>query len=177
MDGRAMVERLPPERRHHVLVVDAFANELYIPFHLATREFFDACRARLEPGGLLAMNVYAEGQDAPNLLAIENTLATSFGRCVRVTQYWGSNFLLLARNGDGPPDLSRLLAGPLARRFGARDGLEEWDRLRSLARAMPGNSRLVSPDPAARVLTDDDAPLEWLTDRFLARTERRLRGE
>jgi spermidine synthase len=171
MDGRQMLASLPADTKYDVIVVDAFANELYIPFHLATREFFEICRDHLAPGGILAMNCYAEGQDAPNLLAIENTLALTFGNAVRVTQYWGSNFLLMAREGDERPDL-----GPVGRRFGDREDLAEWQRLRTLAGAMPGNARHVSGDTSSRILTDDDAPLEWLTDRFLDRTEERIRG-
>jgi spermidine synthase len=177
-DGRQMLAALPEGERYHMLVVDAFANELYIPFHLGTLEFFALCRSRLEPGGVLAMNVYAVGEEAPNLLALENTLATAFGRCVRVRQYWGTNFLLLARNGEEPPDVSRLAARRVQDRFRRWDGFlrwiqtPEWDDLIALARRVPGSSSVIEPRDDRRVLTDDHAPLEWLTDRFLDRLER-----
>jgi spermidine synthase len=172
-DGRPFLAALGADARYHVLVVDAFANELYIPFHLGTREFFELCKRRLEPGGLLAMNVYAVGAQAPNLAALEHTLATVFGRCLRVSQYWGSNFLLLARNGDAPPNLALLDPESARKRFGARPELAEWDRLLNLGAAFPGNALLVEPRADGLLLTDDHAPLEWLTDRFLDGIEER----
>ncbi len=176
-DGRPWLEALPAGTRYHMLVLDAFAHELYVPFHLGTREFFDLCRRRLLPGGVLAMNVYAVGADSPNLRALENTLATSFGSCVRASQYRGANFMLLARNGEGPPDLARLARERTGRRFPGRGGLREWDRLLDLAAAVPEGAVVVTPRPDAPVLTDDHAPLEWLTDRFLGLEERRLLGD
>ena len=37
-------------------MVDAY-RQPYIPFYLATREFFELARARLAPGGVVAINV------------------------------------------------------------------------------------------------------------------------
>ena len=50
-------------------------------------------------------------------------------------------------------------------------GLDPLARYASDAPA-EGRSRVVEPGAAERVLTDDHAPLEWLTDRFLDETER-----
>ena len=171
-DGRAWLAALPDGPRFDVLVVDAFANEIYMPFHLGTREFLELARARLSAGGLLAMNVNAVGADAPNLAALENTLASVFGACVRSSRYGGHGFLLLARNGAEPPDLARLDAEEARRRFGDRDGLDEWDALLDLAADVAEDVTIVTPRPGARVLTDDDAPLEHLTDRFVRASER-----
>ena len=177
MDGRQMLAAGPAgDAGYHMIVVDAFTQELYIPFHLGTREFFELCRSRLAPGGIVAMNVYAYHADSPNLLAIENTLATVFGAAVRVRQTWQGNFVLLARNGDGPPDVTRLAPARVARRFGPRAEVKEWDSLVRLAAAVPGKSIEVQPDPARLVLTDDDAPLERLMDEMIERKERELRG-
>jgi hypothetical protein len=177
MDGRQLLEAIPEERRYHMLVVDAFANELYIPFHLGTREFFDLCRRRLYPGGVLAMNVFAVGADAPNLRALENTVATAFGHCVRASRYGGRDCLLLARNADAPPETSRLAPSRVAGRFRgwggweAWSGLPEWENLLTLCEGVLGDWTVVWPNDEDWVLTDDHAPLERLTDRFLARLE------
>ncbi|MCE9635419.1 MAG: fused MFS/spermidine synthase [Planctomycetes bacterium] len=174
MDGRQMLAGLPPARRYHLVVVDAFSNELYIPFHLGTREFFRLCRDRLEPGGVFAMNVYAQRPDSPNLAALENTLADAFGSCLRVRQYWGGNFLLLARRGDAPPDLTRLVPSRIDERVGARKDVPEWAGVVDLAARMPWHATIIHPDPAKMILTDDHAPLEHLTDVFLDRAESEL---
>jgi spermidine synthase len=173
MDGRQLLATVPADRRYHMIAIDAFANELYIPFHLATREFFRLCRDRLEPGGVLAMNVYASRADSPNLAAIENTLADAFGSCIRVRQTWATgNYLLLARRGDAPPDMTRLTPPRLEDRFGKPADVSEWDGLVKLSARLPWASTLVRPDPAKFLLTDDHAPLEHMTDRFLDRDER-----
>ena len=39
-----------------MIVVDAY-RQPYIPFYLATREFFDLVRDRLAPGGVVVVNV------------------------------------------------------------------------------------------------------------------------
>jgi hypothetical protein len=179
MDGRQMLAALPDGTRYDMLVVDAFTNELYIPFHLATREFFSLCRSRLAPGGVLAMNVYAVGEDAPNLRAIENTMATVFGHAVRAAQYGGENFLLLAANQREPPDVLQLDPVRVRRRFRAWEGYREWtDRpewsdLLSVGERLAKDCRRIEPRDDEWVLTDDHAPIESLTHRFLERVEER----
>lgn len=175
-DGRPWLAALPTGTRYHLLVVDAFANELYIPYHLGTREFFELCLRRLEPGGILAMNVYAVGEDAPNLAALENTLATVFGSCLRLSQYHGRGYVLVARRGEGPPDLARLAPARARERFGAREGVAEWDRLLELAADAAADAAVVVPRRGLPVLTDDHAPLEWMTDRFLGLREAGIAG-
>jgi hypothetical protein len=180
MDGRQLLRVLPEEQRYHLVVVDAFANEIYIPFHLGTREFFELCRRRLQPGGVLAMNVYAVGEDAPNLLALENTLATVFGHVVRARQHGGWNFQLLARNGDAPPEMERLAPARVRERFSmwpgyqTWSGIPEWEGLLALGERFIEDVRVVEPVAEGWILTDDRAPLEYLTDRFLERLEERV---
>ncbi|MCU0725533.1 MAG: fused MFS/spermidine synthase, partial [Planctomycetes bacterium] len=166
VDGRHLLRALPAGDRFHAIVVDAFANELSVPFHLATLEFFGECRDRLEPGGLLAMNVNARDATSPNLLAIANTLATVFGSCLRVGSGEGGNYRLIAAAAHGAPDFSRLEETLLRARFGDRPGIPEWPDLLALAASMPDRARRIAPAPRERTLTDDHAPLEWLSDRF-----------
>ncbi len=54
LDGRLFVARTPD--RYDIILLDAYLIDT-IPFHLATREFFETARARLTPGGVLASNV------------------------------------------------------------------------------------------------------------------------
>lgn len=53
-DGRLFVARTP--ERYDIIVLDAFLIDT-IPFHLATREFFETIRDHLTPGGVLASNI------------------------------------------------------------------------------------------------------------------------
>jgi spermidine synthase len=177
MDGRQMLEAVPAGTEYDMLVVDAFSQELYIPFHLGTREFFELCKRRLADGGVFAMNVYAYQPDSPNLVALANTLATVFGRCERVQQKWGGNFLLVARKGAAPADVTRLLKARIASRFGARGDVTEWDQLVEQGTWVPEHAQTVLPDPEKMVLTDDRCPLERMTDRFVEREESKMFGE
>ncbi len=54
-DGRRYLVR--HSERWDVIVVDAFYSDA-IPFHLATREFLELAHARLEPGGVVVVNVF-----------------------------------------------------------------------------------------------------------------------
>jgi spermidine synthase len=176
-DGRTWLAAASKGGPFHALAIDAFANEAYMPFHLATREFLAICRERLAPGGVLAVNAYAVGADAPNLAALEQTIAAVFGHCVRSSRYRDSGFLLLARNGDAPPDTERLRPWNVRERFGDRQGVPEWDWLANLASEVADDVTIVTPRADALVLTDDHAPLEHLTDRFLAQVEQRVLTE
>ena len=53
-DARPFLRRI--DRRYDLVYVDAY-HQPYVPFYLATREFFELVRSRLRPGGLVALNV------------------------------------------------------------------------------------------------------------------------
>ncbi|MGH2920249.1 MAG: spermidine synthase, partial [Solirubrobacteraceae bacterium] len=53
-DARPFLRRT--EERYDVIVVDAY-RQPYIPFYLATKEFFELARDRLRPGGVVLINV------------------------------------------------------------------------------------------------------------------------
>lgn len=56
-DARAYVEALPPDVRYDVVIMDAFSDDRDNLDRLATRQFYAACRAHLEPGAPLAANL------------------------------------------------------------------------------------------------------------------------
>ena len=181
LDGRSLLAWTTPTAPYELIVVDAFANELYVPFHLATREFFQVCHRRLAGDGLLAMNVHAYDAASPNLRAIENTCASVFDHVLRVPHYETGGFLLLARRGPRGIDPARLAAPALRHRYEAWAGFDawsrdtEWEDLLALADGVATSAAESGVRVAHRgdlpLLTDDDAPLEWLTDRFLWRAE------
>ena len=53
-DGRLWIRRTP--ERYDLIVLDAYLIDT-IPFHLATREFYQSVAAHLTPGGVVASNV------------------------------------------------------------------------------------------------------------------------
>lgn len=122
VDGRVFLDRT--RGTWHVIHVDAYANQVYVPAHLASREFFASARERLEPGGVVACNVGALSANDPVLRAIGGTLTEVFGNAVALQVPNSRNFLLVARR-DRPPDpasLQRFTFG--AERLGASDAAQ-----------------------------------------------------
>jgi predicted membrane-bound spermidine synthase len=148
-DGRPFLERT--ERRYDLIVVDAY-RQPYVPFYLATQEFFQLVRDRLRPGGAVALNVAATPSDRRLSRAIGTTLLTAFPQVWR----WPAlrfNDLLLA------------LDRPLARAELAERVTRAPAPVQSLVPLF--RRKLVSVRPQGRPLTDDRAPVEWLTDRMV----------
>jgi hypothetical protein len=93
-----------------------------------------------------------------------------------VKQYWGGNFLLIARNAAEPADLTRLFPSVVAERFGAHGGVTEWDELLRQATWIPEHTTVIRPDDSRPVLTDDHCPLERMTDSFVEEQETEILG-
>lgn len=105
-DGRVVIDQT--DRRWQVIHVDAYAHQVYVPAHLASREFFAAVRRRLTPGGVLACNLGGLRADDPVVAAVGSTIAAVFGHARALQVPRSRNFLVLAVAGD-PPDPARLL--------------------------------------------------------------------
>lgn len=149
-DGRIFLRT--DQQRYDIIIVDAYSREMYIPFHLATREFFQEAKEHLRPGGLVAINVNAT-QTGGLLASFYRTLAAVFPHV-----YWARaggymNYLLVASDRYLTPDrLPSLVSenGPPELLFPARELVAGWQ----------------SGPPAGHslVFTDDRAPVEWFTD-------------
>jgi spermidine synthase len=146
-DGRVFLETT--DARWDLIVVDAY-HQAYIPFHLVTQEFFALARDHLTDGGAIGLNVArVPGDDAlPN--AISQTLASVMPQ-VRVWPALRFNELVLG------------LETPVS-------GAETERRLAGAPAPVAPLVPLFSHDatiarPADDPMTDDRAPVEWLTDR------------
>jgi spermidine synthase len=139
--------------RYDAIFVDAY-RQPYIPFYLATREFFALARDRMKPGGVVVVNVgHPEGSRR-----LEKVLAATMGdvfATVLRDRSEPTNTLLVAT--DAP-------AGPAGLRAAAPRLPAD---LRPIALADAAGLR-----PAARggaVYTDDRAPVEWLVDTSIVK--------
>ena len=135
-------------QRYDAIFVDAY-RQPYIPFYLATREFFQLARERLRPGGVVIVNVgHPETSDRLERV-LTATLRTAFPHVAR---------------DPAQPTNTQLVAGTTrpsaARLAGAAPRLPA--DLRPLAAAAAG--RLAPGLRGGRVYTDDRAPVEWLVD-------------
>ena len=136
---------------YDVIMVDAY-RQPYIPFYLATEEFFELVRDRLAPGGVVIVNVgHPEGNDDLEKV-LGATMAEVFPTVLR-DPIEDTNTLLI---GSEAPGSAQRLAD-------AVPGLPE--ELRVIAARESGNveQRL----PGGEVYTDDVAPVEWLIDRSI----------
>jgi spermidine synthase len=148
-DGRPFLQLT--DERYDVIVVDAY-RQPYIPFYLATEEFFRLARSHLAPGGVLALNVAAVPGDLRLGEAIGTTVLSAFPEAWR----WKPlrfNELVLAF--DRPLPRSRLV-----QRVGKVPA--------AVASLVPLFRAGLEPVRAeGHPLTDDRAPVEWLTDRMI----------
>jgi spermidine synthase len=148
-DGRPYLELT--DETYDVVVVDAY-HQPYIPFYLATKEFFQAVREHLRPGGIVALNVASVPGDDRLSRAVGSTLLAAFPEAWRWKPLRFNELMLGLDRPTTPAELRDRVAGAppavasLVPLF--REGLE----------------------PVAQVerpLTDDLAPVEWLTDRMI----------
>jgi predicted membrane-bound spermidine synthase len=164
LDGRAALRALPGP--FDQVVLDCYANNMEIPAHLATVEFFREVREVLRPGGWISANVGGFGVTDPVVAAVAETLAEGLGErvsCARVP--FSRNVMLYARR-EGT------VAGPGEPGFTLHDGLAHL----TPPLEVPGAWREVSPGGTG-LLTDDWSPIDRLQlasisagrRRFLAR--------
>ncbi len=133
------------DERYDSIFVDAY-RQPYIPFYLTTREFFELVRERLRPGGSVIINIGHPRDSQALEQALSATLGDVFAHVAR-EPIQSLNSLVIAS------DVPLQRGGAAARR---RRSCSRWRR-----RARGGSRRRCA---AARVFTDDRAPVEWLID-------------
>jgi spermidine synthase len=145
-DGRPFLE--VSKQRWDLIFVDAY-RQPYIPFQLATSEFFALVRDHLQPDGLLALNVERIPGDEALARTVESTVATAFASVWRWPALRFSELVVAgsAIAKDGPQ------LGPVDH------------RLQSLSDLF--NRDAVPADRSSHPMSDDRAPIEWLTDRTI----------
>jgi len=142
--------------RYDIICVDAY-RQPYVPFYLATREFYQLVRSRLRPGGIVALNVASLPRDHALVEDTAGTLATVFGHVYR-WQALRFNALVLGLDRPlGPSTLSRAVRVAPA-------------RLRPLARML--ERQIVPVSASSDPWTDDRAPVEWVVDRMIVNAAR-----
>ncbi len=148
-DARPWLRRSGGE--YDVIMVDAY-RQPYIPFYLATTEFFELVRDRLAPGGVVVVNAgHPEGNDDLEKV-LARTMSEAFPTVLR-DPLEPTNTLLIG--SEAPASAANL-----------RDTLPELpaelqpvaaERITEIGPRLPGGE----------VYTDDRAPVEWLIDRSI----------
>jgi spermidine synthase len=144
-DARPFLRRT--HARYDLIAIDAY-RQPYVPFYLATQEFFRLVRQHLRPGGIVALNVATVPGDDRLARDVAGTLATVFPY-VRMWPALTLNRLVLGFTA--PVEPARLERAPA--------------RLRALTALLERQMQPVLP--SADPWTDDRAPVEWVTDRMI----------
>ena len=139
------------DAEYDLIVVDAY-HQPYVPFYLATREFFRLVREHLAPGGIVALNVAAVPDDRRLVRAVGTTLAAELPQVL-----------------DWPALRFNTIVLGLTEPLAATDVQHRLERgpadLASLRELLARDARPV--EAAGRAWTDDRAPVEWVTDRMI----------
>ena len=169
LDARVAL-RVNRERFDQV-VLDCYTNQVEIPPHLCTREFFGELRETLVQGGWLSANIGGFGFDDPVVAAVARTCAEAFGAPVLLLRVpRARNFTLVARRDAELP--LETAADGRARLVPLPGAVGEL----LAARELPGAWTLVEPGAGARILTDDRCPIERLQVESIRAGRARLLG-
>jgi spermidine synthase len=145
-DARPFLRRT--DTKYDVIVVDAY-HQPYVPFYLATREFFRLVHRHLAPGGIVALNVATVPDDRSLDKNLAGTLATEF-ESVHVWPVLRFNHLVIGFTNR------------------TQRGLRSHDaRIESLVELLVDGGLSPPVEPLAHPWTDDRAPVEWVTDRMI----------
>ncbi len=138
---------------YDVIVTDTYSNQIYIPFHMTTQEYFTSVREHLNPGGILAMNVNCLDEDSEILQSIGRTAASVFSEVYISEPGTKWNFMIIASDS--------LISVPDA------SSVPNWNSaLDYTALLMQNEFRPFSPE-SGMLLTDNRAPVEFMTDRMI----------
>ncbi|HAM35623.1 MAG TPA: hypothetical protein DEB40_03570 [Elusimicrobia bacterium] len=154
-DGRTFLERAT--ERYGIIVLDAFAAESP-PYHLFSREALEAMKKRLEPGGILAVNIVSlvKGPGNEPWLAAYKTLRAIFPevRAFSASETYEdiANVLLFASDLSLADNGASLRARPF---------------VRPDVQDMLGRELVPSDEELGRatLMSDDHAPMEFLLAR------------
>ncbi len=157
IDARVFVER--SEKEYDLILVDAYERQIYIPAHVASREFFQAARARLADGGIIAVNAGGRTFEDPVVEVVAGTMATVFDRAHAFRVPQSRNFMIAARAGDAviePDGLSYVRT--------------DDEPLNAVLTQVGKASAWREFGPGDRVLTDDRPFLDRVQDAALTRS-------
>ncbi|MCA8943993.1 MAG: fused MFS/spermidine synthase, partial [Planctomycetes bacterium] len=157
IDGRVFVEHVA--RHYDLVIVDAYERQIYIPTQVSSREFFEVVRARLKPGGVVALNVGGRTFGDAVVNVVGSTVAEVFGEAAIFRVPRSRNFIVVGRAGASP-DPSAL---------GRVRVDSDPDLAAVVARAAQRSSwrRVVTTEP---VLVDDRPFLDRLQEQSLERS-------
>ncbi len=149
--------------KYDLIFIDAY-RQPYVPFYLATADFFKLVRDRLAPDGIVALNVSTVPGDDRLSRSVAGTLATQFPL---VMKWPALHFNQLVLGFAGSTSTATLAERA---RTAPADVLPLTDLL---------TKEWTPVSPMKDYWTDDQVPVEWITDRMIVSygTSGKDRGE
>lgn len=160
MDGRQFV-REKAKKKHYQLVIQDAVNDLSVPYHLMTKEYNDAVKETLAPGGAYLLTLIDSIEDGELWRAAVHTMRKSFNHVVLLdpsgfTQP-KNRHVFIVYGSDEPLDLADVQA--VAREAYARQGRERPAYIHMLEPALLEYYLSQRPE---LILTDQYAPVDNL---------------
>lgn len=155
-DGRSFFST-PDAKKYDIILADAY-QDITVPFHMATKEFFQIVKDHLKPGGILIVNVNMKSGSftgVPEYLA--NTVKSMFNKVYRADLSQVTNSLLFV--SDDNDMLENYKNNTLAQ-------INEDHDLYLISKYIDNN--LVEMTDDTLILTDDLAPVELLGQKALS---------
>lgn len=142
--------------RYGAILIDAYAQQIYLPAHLCTEEFFRSVYDHLLEGGVAALNIGGMGREDPVVNAVAGTFDAVFGNAVIGRVPGTRNMLLMGFRGLAPEPGDWEAALGAARLPLAEDGVG------GLAWLWASTALADVDAPQRGPLRDGDAPVEAL---------------
>lgn len=150
-DGRYFLRGAGRDREYDLIVIDAY-RQPYIPFHLTTLEFFGEVREHLTDRGVVTINVGRTPDDRRVQESIARTMNEVYGNVYQFDTGPFNTTITATEEETGPAAMRRNLS-------------EAPDVVRPLAAEIARN--MEPTEGSGPILTDDRAPVEWMTDLMI----------
>ncbi len=140
-------------QKYDLVVLDAFCDNMYVPWTLVTREFWGMVLSRLRPYGMVSMNMVSSSQEDLLMNGILNTLASVFKRVsfMKISSLKGpGNYIILASQSP----ISFLKARQK----------NKIPQLEKIFDSFAFQNTSYDYRPQKIIFTDDYAPVEFLTE-------------
>ncbi|MBN2368259.1 fused MFS/spermidine synthase [Candidatus Woesearchaeota archaeon] len=155
-DARPFLRRI--DKKYDLVQVDMFQGGFYAPFYVLTQEFFEETKAVLNPDGIVVVNVLYPIQHKEGSLlfhSIGNTMTKVFKNVYFLNLNY-FNVIMFATDEDVTLEQIKERV-----RTGAPP---EFERSEEIANSL----QQYNYNPGSIILTDDKAPIDYLTFRVLA---------
>lgn len=165
-DARPYLSRT--DKKYNVIEVDMFQGGPYVPFYVATEEFFQLVSDHLLPDGVMMMNVLSLSEDSTLLCSLEKTLQAVFAKgtvfALRVGE--SSNYILIALKKEisVPSGVRRILTGKAG----------SYRELFRVINSFTNSIVFLPESEEAHVFTDDKADVERVTFKMVDKYVRQI---